>query len=426
MKRSPWTRLSLMMFLQYAVWGVWMPILARYLEAGTHEGGLGFTNAQVAAILGIAASIGAISAPFIAGQFADRRFSTERFLAGLLVIGGIIKIATAYQTTFSAWLWLSIAYSVVYMPTLSLTNSLAFAHLENPDRGFPYVRVWGTIGWIAASWLFPLFWLLRDVHFQWMPPFYGGTEVANVTGRLGDALIASGVISILFAVFALFLPHTPPRTDAAEPLAWKAAFALLRKRSLLVLVLASLPISIIHQVYFMQTAPFFSNVVGLRDSQIGPAMTIGQFAEIAVMVATGWLLRRLGFRWVIALGCLAYVVRYAIFASSLPAEVIVASQALHGLCYACFFAAAFIYVDRIAPEDVRASAQTVFGIIILGVGPVAASLAVKVLVDMFPGTGGLPVNYTGLWGALSVAALVTMLGFAAFFRDETGYDKEVA
>ena len=127
MNRSVYLRLSMMMVLQYAIWGVWLPILARYLQAGTAEGGLGFTPGQVAAILGIAASIGAVTAPFVAGQLADRKFSTERFLAVLILIGGVIKIITAYQTTFSAWLWLSIAYSVVYMPTLSLTNSISFA-----------------------------------------------------------------------------------------------------------------------------------------------------------------------------------------------------------------------------------------------------------------------------------------------------------
>ena len=424
MQRGLYSRLSLMMLLQYAVWGVWMPILARYLQAGTAEGGLGFSPGQVAAILGIAASIGAVTAPFVAGQLADRYFSTERFLAFLLVVGGVIKIITAYQTTFSAWLWLSVAYSVVYMPTLSLTNSLAMAHLSDSNREFPLVRVWGTIGWIAASWLFPLFWLLRDVRFSAMPPFYQGAEVADVTARLGDSLVASGVVSIGYALFALIaLPRTPPNPDAVEPLAFRKAFLLLRKPSFLVLVLASLPISIIHQIYFMQTAPFFADIVGLKDSQIGPAMTIGQFAEIAVMVATGWLLSKLGFRWVISLGCFAYFLRYAIFASTaLPASVIVASQALHGLCYACFFAAAFIYVDRIAEKDVRASAQTVFGIIILGLGPVLASVVVDVLARTFPGQGDGPIAYESMWWTLAVIAAVTGAGFAAFFRDESSGD----
>ena len=314
MTRSVHGRLSLMMLLQYAVWGFWLPVLARYLQAAPAEGGLGFTPGQVGWILGLAGSIGAVTAPFVAGQFADRYFSTERFLAVLLLLGGVVKIVTAYQTSFAAWLLLSILYSVIYTPTLALTNSLAFAHLDDPDRQFPFVRVWGTIGWIVASWLFPLVWLLTDVRFQALPPFYTGQEVADATHRLADSLIFSGVTSIGYAAFALFLPHTPPRREATEKLAFAKAFRLFRHRSFAVLVAASLPIAVIHQIYFMQTAPFFSDVLGLKDSQIGPAMTIGQFAEIAVMAGVGLLLARLGARWVITLGAFAYFLRYAIFA----------------------------------------------------------------------------------------------------------------
>jgi hypothetical protein len=169
----------------------------------------------------------------------------------------------------------------------------------------------------------------------------------------------------------------------------------------------------------MQAAPFFSDVLGLKDSQIGPAMTIGQFAEIAVMAGVGILLARLGVRWVIAMGALAYFLRYAIFATvSLPAGVIIASQALHGFCYACFFAVAYIYVDRLAEPDVRHSAQTVFGIIILGVGPVLAAPFLGLLASVFTTADGT-LDYAGLWRTLSGIGLVTAIGFAALFRDET-------
>jgi nucleoside transporter len=408
-----------MMLFQYAVWGFWLPVLARYLQAAPTEGGLGFTPGQVGWILGLAGSIGAVTAPFVAGQFADRYFSTERFLAALLLLGGVVKIVTAYQTSFAAWLLLSILYSVIYTPTLALTNSLAFAHLDDPNRQFPFVRVWGTIGWIIASWLFPLVWLLTQVRFQALPPFYTGQEVPDATHRLADSLIFSGVTSIGYAGFALFLPHTPPRRQATEKLAFAKAFRLFKRRSFAVLVAASLPIAVIHQIYFMQTAPFFSDVLGLKDSQIGPAMTIGQFAEIAVMAGVGLLLARLGTRWVITLGAFAYFLRYAIFATvSLPAGVIVASQALHGFCYACFFAVAYIYVDRLAEPDVRHSAQTVFGIIILGVGPVLAAPFLALLADLFAASDG-SLDYAALWRTLSAIGLLTAIGFAALFRDET-------
>ncbi|MFT7665297.1 MAG: hypothetical protein ACI87A_003533, partial [Planctomycetota bacterium] len=240
-------RLSLMMFLQYAVWGAWLPVAARYMSAATTEGGLGFTPGEIGAILGLAGSVGALFAPFIAGQVADRYFSTERFLAFLLIVGGALKWYTSTQTGYDSWLWLSIAYSIVYMPTLALSNSMAFAHLKDGQRQFPLVRVWGTLGWIAASWIFPMIWLQTDLELQAMPPFFVGAEVIDTTARLADSLKFSAMISWGYAVICFMLPRTPPKRDAVEPLAFRAAFGLLRRRSFFVLVIASLAISVIHQ-----------------------------------------------------------------------------------------------------------------------------------------------------------------------------------
>ena len=404
------------MFLQYALWGAWLPVTARYLSASVAEGGLGFTGSQIGMTLGLAGSIGAVMAPFIAGQIADRYFSTERILAFLVTAGGVVKWITSYQTEYSAWLFLSIIYSVLYMPTLALSNSITFSHIDDQENDFPKIRIWGTIGWIVASWVFPMIWLQTNLNFQWMPPFIVGAEVPNVTSRLADALKFSGLISITYGAFCFLLPHTPPKKDATEKLAFKKAFKLFRFSSFTTLVIASLAVSVIHQIYFLQTGPFLSHI-GILDSQIGPAMTIGQFAEILTMAYLGFFLKRLGFKKVITIGVAAYFMRYAIFGTeSFPVWVIVASQAFHGFCYAFFFAAAFIYVDKLADEDVRHSAQTVFGIIILGGGPVIGGWLSGYLQNIY--TVENIFNYSNFWYTVSAIGIATMVFFYAFFREQ--------
>ena len=404
------------MFLQYALWGAWLPVTARYLSASVAEGGLGFTGSQIGMTLGLAGSIGAVMAPFIAGQIADRYFSTERILAFLVTAGGVVKWITSYQTEYSAWLVLSIIYSVLYMPTLALSNSITFSHIDDQENDFPKIRIWGTIGWIVASWVFPMIWLQTNLNFQWMPPFIVGAEVPNVTSRLADALKFSGLISITYGAFCFLLPHTPPKKDATEKLAFKKAFKLFRFSSFTTLVIASLAVSVIHQIYFLQTGPFLSHI-GILDSQIGPAMTIGQFAEILTMAYLGFFLKRLGFKKVITIGVAAYFMRYAVFGTdSFPVWVMVISQAFHGFCYAFFFAAAYIYVDKLADEDVRHSAQTVFGIIILGGGPVIGGWLSGYLQNMY--TVENIFNYSKFWYTVSAIGLATMIFFYALFREQ--------
>ena len=402
-----------------------MPVTARYLSASISEGGLGFTGSQIGMILGLAGSIGAIAAPFIAGQIADRYFSTEKILAFLVTIGGMVKWYTALQTDYESWLVLSIIYSVLYMPTLALSNSITFAHIDDQENDFPKIRVWGTIGWIAASWAFPMIWLQTNLQFQAMPPFIAGAEVPNVTSRLVDALKFSGGISIVYGAFCFVLPNTPPKRDAIDKLAFKKAFELFQHSSFTILVISSLTVSIIHQIYFLQTGPFLS-YIGVPDSQIGPAMTIGQFAEILTMAYLGMFLKRLGFKKVITIGIAAYFLRYAIFGTeSLPVWVMIMSQAFHGFCYAFFFAAAYVYVDKIAEEDVRHSAQTVFGIIILGGGPVIGGWLSGYLqneytsVNRFPGPDQTFFDYSMFWYTLSLIGLATATFFYFSFKEQT-------
>ncbi|MDA7511023.1 MFS transporter [Verrucomicrobia bacterium] len=408
-----------MMFLQFAVYGLWLPLAARFLSAPTIEGGLGFSDAQIGYIIAVAGAVGAIASPFIAGQIADRFFSTERFLGSLLIISGILKFVTAYQTSFEAWVILSILYALFYMPTLALCNSLAMTNLQDPKLEFPGVRVWGTIAWIVVSWAFPMIWLQTDLQFQWLPPFFKGDVVPMAPGRMIDSFKISGVLSIAYGVFCwTLLPHSPPRKDATEKWAFAKAFGLVRHRSFAVLLAVALPISIVHFFYFMQTSKFLA-FRGLSDAYIMPVMSIGQFAEIAVIALLGKALTRFGFRTVITFGALAYALRYYVFSTTdAPLSLIIAAQALHGFCFAGFFAASFIYIDRLAPKDVRHSVQTVFMLVMFGLGPLIAGQLNGHLSERFTNATGT-LDYIQFWNTAALVALASAVLFALFFRDES-------
>jgi len=413
--------LSMMMFLQYAVWGVWLPYLSSYLQGPIASGGLGFTGEQVGWILGLAGSIGAIAAPFLAGQIADRFINAETYLGILLIVGGVIKFLTFYVHDYTTFLIMSVAYSVVYMPTLALTNSIAFAHLRHPETSFPLVRVWGTIGWIVASNLFPLLWLQHSLSLTWMPPFLAGTEKENATALFGDCLRVSGVMAVAYGAWAmLMLPRTPPNRQAENIFAFARAFALLKRPSAAVCMVAALLISMIHQVYFIRTSPFLESI-GFEKARTGPIMSIGQFAEIIVLGMLGWILATLNYRWTLVMGCVAYALRFGIFALATEDSkpIVLAAMALHGFCYACFFAASFVYIERIASADIRHSAQTVYGIVILGAGPILAGFYNGWLETLgTPAVKGQSFNYEAIWWVQSAIGMVMAIFVAALFRSE--------
>lgn len=435
--RSADPRLHLMMFLQYAMYGIWMPLAGKFLGASVAEGGLGFDLQQRMMILALAGGIGAICAPFVAGQIADRYFATERCLAVLLIAGGVVKYVTAYQTSFTAWLWLSILYAIFFVPTQALTNSLAMAHLTDSKRQFPGVRVFGAIGWITVSWLFPMIWLQSGLSFQWLPPFFKGTEVPNVVARMIDSLKFAGLISVGYGLYCWFcLPHTPPKRDAVEKIAFAKAFGLVRRRSFAVLIVSALLISVLHTTYMAETSKFLPTV-GLSAIYIQPAMSIAQFAEILVMSVLGLMLSRLGFRAVLSMGCFCFCLRYAIFGTGFllaqgssplgqvpllggisPCALVVSSLALHGFCFSCFVAASFIYVDRIAPPDVRHSAQTTFMLVFFGLGPLLTGAISGPLQKVCAlADGGL--NYATFWYTMAAVGVAAMILIATLFRDET-------
>lgn len=377
-------RLSLMMFLQYGIWGAWLPILYPFLLA--HRG---FTLDQVGAVLAGGAA-GAIAGPFIAGQIADRFFATEKFLGLSHLVGAGLVWILAQIDSFWPFLTLSVLYGLVYAPTLALTNSLSFHHLPDRDRDFGKVRVWGTVGWIAAGIAMGQ-WLLAN-HTP-AGAESAAVEAAQNAGR-ADAFRLSAILGIAMGLYCFTLPRTPPARSAASNASLKA-IGESRRQPLLTLFLLAVPISIVHQFYFVHTAGFLTSIqnrVGSSDLAAsinsvfgvggGGLMTIGQMTEIVVIAVMPLVARSLGRKVLLGMGIAAYAARMALFAflpeihamTGLPEiGVAIAGVALHGLCFGCFVFVAFMVVDENTTADVRASAQNLFNLVIVGIGIIVGS-----------------------------------------------------
>jgi nucleoside transporter len=390
------TRLFLMMVLEIFVWGAWQPKIFSYM------GLLGFEPWQqslVGSTFGIASLLGI----FFSNQFADRNFASERFLAFSHALGGLALLGAAFQTSFGPFFALFLLYGIFYVPTISVTNSLAFAHLADPAREFGVIRMGGTIGWIAAPW--PFIFLLADKQ---------GAELVEATKWI---FLVAALASFAMALFSLTLPHTPPRKDATglDRLAWRRAARLLGTPFVFVLFLVTFIDSFIHNGYFVLSDAFLTQRVGIGANLSMVVMSIGQVAEIAAMVVLGRVLVRLGWKWTMVLGILGHLLRFAVFAFFPDSkEVIVAIQLLHGICYAFFFATVYIFVDEVFPKDVRASAQGLFNLLIVGVGMVLAGTLFPELRARYSADG--VTDWRGLFLIPTGLAALGVVLMALFFR----------
>ncbi len=390
-------RLSAMMFLTYMIWGAWMPLLAVYL--GHKE--IGFSGEEIGYVFATMA-IASVTAMLISGQIADRWFATERFLCVSGLLGAVALYIVSTQTSFWSFFAAFLFYTVIYVPMLSLTNSISFAHIEDAQRDFGGIRLWGTIGWIAASWPFML--ILGDKpnvsELRWM--FY-----------------VAAILSVALGLFSLALPHTPPKREARERFAPFRALMLLGKPAFLVLFLVALSDAMVHQCYFIWTGRFL-DALHIKAKYISVAMSIGQVAEIVTMFALGFFLRKLGWRKVMAMGVLAHTIRFGIYAASAGkpqlAWLVIASNVVHGAAYAFFFAAVYIYADEHAPKDIRASAQMLFNLVILGLGQLFGSVVFGKLGDIY--TTNDAINYGKLFMVPTIWALVTGAFLLAAFWPE--------
>jgi MFS family permease len=387
-------RLFLMMVLQLAVWGAWAPKLFPYM------GMLGFSPWQQS-LVGSAWGIASVAGIFFSNQFADRNFAAERFMAGSHALSGLALAACAFLTSFWPFFAAYLIFSLLYVPTLSVSNSIAFANLKDPAKDFGAVRMGGTVGWVLVSW-----------------PFVFLLGAKADAAQLRWIFLVSAIVSFALAAYSLTLPHTPPKRDAqaADPLAWREAIKLLGVPFVGVLFLVTFIDSVIHNGYFVMADNFLTNRVGIAGNLSMIVLSLGQLAEIVTMFVLGAVLARLGWKTTMIVGILGHAARFfvfAFFADSVP--VIVAVQLLHGICYAFFFATVYIFVDASFPKDVRSSAQGLFNLLILGIGNVAASFLFPSLIAHWTDAAG-KVDYRSLFMVPTGMAALAVLILAAFFR----------
>jgi nucleoside transporter len=436
MNKAIRNKLFLMMVLEFFIWGAWLPLIFGYLPS------LGFSATEQSLILN-AFPIAAIVGMFFSNQFADRKFAAEKFLAVSHLIGGLAILGLAFiqppaagAPAGSAPFWpffiLMLIHCLLYVPTISITNSIAFANMKDAQQEFGIVRMGGTIGWILAAW--PFTFILVDWDkvkaanpqgvVAWM-----GTVLGN--GLTGDALlhatkwtfIVAGIASLLLAAFSLTLPHTPPKKveHGENSLAWLESIKLLGLPFILVLWLVTFVDATVHNLFFNWTGRFLvaapeAGGVGIPGNWVMPVMSIGQIAEILTMFILGATLKRLGWRTTMIIGILGHAARFAVFAflPQYPA-LIVTVNILHGICYAFFFATVYIFVDEFFPKDARTSAQGLFNLMILGFGPLVANFVGPFLYDKTFSNNNI-VNFKGLFLVPCISAGFAAVALALFFR----------
>jgi hypothetical protein len=415
-----------MMFLEFFIWGAWYELAFGYVKD------LGFSPLEQSLAL-VTFNLAAFTAMFFSTQFADRHFAAEKFLAVSQLVGGLAILAVGLLPAdllqdFWPYFLLLLVHCLFYVPTISITNSIAFANLKDPQKDFGLIRVWGTIGWIAASW--PFIFILVDWArvpasdtmplFDWFATALGTSkEGAARTTAVSWTYIVAGIASLVLAAYSLVLPHTPPRpaSESGERFAWLGALKLLRMPFLAVLFVVTFIDSAVHQCYFLWTDTFLRSI-GVPSNWVMPAMKVSQIAEIFTMAFLGYALKTMGWRMTMIVGVLGHTARFAVFALFPEPWLAIGINVVHGICYAFFFATVYIFVDEYFPKDARSSAQGLFNFLILGLGPFVGNFVWPQLGDVFtvPGPDGKPApDFSILFLAPSATALVAALLLLLFF-----------
>jgi nucleoside transporter len=395
-------RLSVMMFLQFFIWGGWFVTLGTYLGANLQANG---------GQIGMAFSTqswGAIVAPLIFGLIADKYFNAERILGVLHIVGAGLMYMMYLSSDFAAFYLFVLAYMIVYMPTLALVNSVCFRQMSEPSKEFGKIRVWGTVGWIAAG-------LMISYAFSW------DDKQAIVDGSLRNTFALCAAVSLVLGLYSFTLPLTKPaganaQNNSISQLLGLDALALLKDRNFLVFFISSILICIPLAFYYQNANPFLTEI-GV-DNATGK-MTLGQISEVLFMLALPVFLNRFGIKITLLLGMLAWVLRYVLFAygdaqSGMP--LLIVGIALHGICYDFFFVSGQIYTNAKASQQSQSSAQGLITLATYGVGMLIGFWVAGKITDTYlvEGTHAWP----DIWLFPAGFALVVLILFLLAFKSE--------
>lgn len=403
MKSTVKFQLSLMMFLEFFIWGGWFVTLGTFLgdnlKADGGEIAMAFSTQ----------SWGAIIAPFIIGLVADRYFNAERILGVLHLLGAVLMYQMYTSVDFVNFYPYVLGYMIIYMPTLALVNSISFNQMKDPAKEFSLVRVFGTIGWIVAG-------LLISYVFLWDSP------EARADGMLKNTFLLVAIASAILGVFSFFLPKTPPTADRSEKVGISTilgldALKLLKDRNFLIFFVSSILICIPLAFYYQNANPFLSEI-GV-DNPTGK-MTIGQASEVLFMLLLPFFFKKFGFKKTIMAGMLAWTIRYALFAYGNAGDLafmLILGIALHGICYDFFFVSGQIYTDSKAGEKYKSAAQGLITLATYGVGMLIGFWVAGKIYDM----NLLSENshdWNSIWTFPAIFALGVSVLFALFFKNE--------
>ena len=390
-------RLSLMMFVQYFIWGCWAPTLGNYM-----------TTVDMGGLIPWAYSLGPISAiiaPFFLGMVADRFFHSEKVLAVSFIIGGIAMLAMPqFSQSSTTFLGLLFLHALCYFPTLGLTASLAFHHMTNQEKEFPVVRVFGTIGWVAAGFLIGK---ILQSPFESTAP-----------------LMWAGGASVFLGLYSFTLPKTPPPSKG-EKTSFRQILGLdalrqLKSTSFIVFLLSAMLIFIAFGTYFPY-APVYLAEVGFQNPAF--EMAFGQASEILFMLLIPFFFARLGVKWMLMLGMLAWVLRFTLFAgAAIPGTywMIMLGILVHGICYDFFFVTGQIYIDKKTSTAIRGQVQGLLVLLTQGVGFLLGTQLSGVFVNTYGVDGTLTrPDWRLFWGIFAAATLLFALVFFFLFKDDT-------